>query len=97
MKIEHYPLVSLYEISSMIAQRYGFNEPDKQMLITRQVYLNLLTEITDTDAAIIRYYIPDDEESYWDEFTVEFRIMFDIIMKNCGLSWGDCFLIDLTL
>ena len=94
MKIERYPLVSLHEISSMIAQRYALNGIDEKML-THQVYWGLMTGMTDKDANIIRYYIPD-EESYWDDFTVEFRIMFDIVMENCGLSWGDCFLIDLT-
>ena len=95
MKIERYPLVSLYEISGMIAQRYALNGIDEQML-THQVYWSLMKEMTDTDTFIIRYYIPDNEESYWDDFTVEFRIMFDIVMENCGLSWGDCFLVDLT-
>ena len=95
MKIERYPLVSLYEISSIIACRYMLHGLDEQAL-TYQIYRDMLTELTDTCGPIIRYYIPD-KKSYLEEYTVEFKIMFDIIMKNCGLSWGDCFLIDLTL
>lgn len=94
MKIEHYPLVSLYEISDIIAERYLFHGLDKQAL-TSQIYLDMLRGMTDTDDTIIRYYIPD-KESYMEDYTVEFQIMFDIIMENCGLSWGDCFLVDLT-
>ena len=94
MKIERYPLVSLHEISGMIAQRYMFHGLDAQAL-TDRIYLDMLREMTDTVDTIIRYYIPK-KESYLEDYTVEFKIMFDIVMKNCGLSWGDCFLIDLT-
>lgn len=94
MKIERYPLVSLYEISDIIAERYMLHGLDKQALAHR-IYWDMLTGITNTDDTIIRYYIPD-KESYMKDYTVEFQIMFDIVMKNCGLSWGDCFLIDLT-
>lgn len=95
MNIERYPLVSLYEISGMIAQRYMLHGFDKQAL-TYRIYRDMLTEMTNTNETIIRYYIPNNKESYWDDYTIEFCIMFDIVMKNCGLSWGDCFLVDLT-
>lgn len=95
MKIERYPLVSLYEISGIIAHNYMFHGLNEQAL-THQIYRDMLTEMTDTCGPIIRYYIPDNKESYWDDFTVEFQIMFSIVMKKCGLSWGDCFLVDLT-
>ena len=93
MKIERYPLVSLYEIANMMAKRmlHGLDE----QALTYRIYRDMLTEMTDTGGTIIRYYIPD-EKSYLEDYTVEFKIMFDIVMKNCGLSWGDCFLIDLT-
>ena len=94
MKIEHFPLVSLYEISGIIAQHYMLHGLDEQAL-THRIYWDILTGLTDTDDTIIRYCIPD-KESYLEDYTVEFQIMFDIIMKNCGLSWGDWFLIDLT-
>lgn len=94
MKIEHFPLVSLYEISGIIAERYMFHGLDAQAL-THQIYCDMLREMTDTIDTIIRYHIPS-KESYMEDYTVEFQIMFDIIMKNCGLSWGDWFLIDLT-
>lgn len=94
MKIEHFPLVSLYEISGIIAQRYMFYGHNEQAL-TRQIYLSLRREMTDTNETIIRYYIPN-KKSYLEEYTVEFQIILAIVMKNCGLSWGDCFLIDLT-
>lgn len=94
MKIERYPLVSLYEIAAIIAHRYMFHGLNEQTL-TCQIYRDMLTAMTDTYGPIIRYYIPDNE-SYMDDYTIEFQIMFDIIMKNCGLSWGDCFLVDLT-
>lgn len=94
MKIEHYPLVSLYEISNIIARRYMLHGLDEQAL-TRRIYLDMLTGMTDTNETIIRYHIPP-KESYMGDYTVEFQIMFDIVMKSCGLSWGDCFLIDLT-
>lgn len=94
MKIERYPLVSLYEIAAIIAHRYMLHGLDEQAL-THRIYWDMLTGMTDTDDTIIRYSIPD-KESYMEDYTVEFQIMFDIVMKNCGLSWGDCFLIDLT-
>lgn len=94
MKIERYPLVSLYEISGIIARRYMLHGLDEQALTSR-IYWDMLTGMTDTHDTIIRYYIPD-KESYMGDYTVEFQIMFDIVMKNCGLSWGDCFLVDLT-
>lgn len=94
MKIERYPLVSLYEISGMIAHRYMLHGLDEQTL-TQRIYLDMRREMTDTVDTIIRYYIPK-KESYLEDYTVEFQIMFDIIMKNCDLSWGDCFLVDLT-
>lgn len=94
MKIERYPLVSLYEIASIMVRHYMLYGLDEQAF-THQIYRDMLTELTDTCGPIIRYYIPD-KESYLEDYTVEFQIMFDIIMKNCGLSWGDCFLIDLT-
>lgn len=95
MKIERYPLVSLYEISGMIAHRYMLHGLNEQAL-TQRIYLDMRREMTDTVDTIIRYYIPDNEESYWDDYTVEFQIMFNIVMEYCGLSWGDCFLVDLT-
>ena len=94
MKIERYPLVSLYEISGIIAHRYMLYGLDEQAL-TQRIYLDMRREMTDTVDTIIRYYIPD-EKSYLEDYTVEFKIMFDIVMENCGLSWGDCFLVDLT-
>ena len=94
MKIERYPLVSLYEIAAIMAHRYMLHGLDEQAL-TSQIYRDMLTEMTDTCGPIIRYYIPD-KESYLEDYTVEFQIMFDIIMKSCDLSWGDCFLVDLT-
>lgn len=94
MKIERYPLVSLYEISGIIVHRYMLYGLDEQAL-TQRIYLDMRREMTDTVDTIIRYYIPD-KESYMEDYTVEFQIMFDIVMKNCGLSWGDCFLVDLT-
>ena len=94
MKIERYPLVSLYEIAAIMAHRYMLHGLDEQAL-TSQIYRDMLTEMTDTCGPIIRYYIPD-KESYMEDYTIEFQIMFDIVMKNCGLSWGDCFLVDLT-
>ena len=94
MKIERYPLVSLYEISGIIAHRYMSHGLNEQALAYR-IYLDMLREMTDTCGSIIRYYIPD-KESYMEDYTIEFQIMFDIVMENCGLSWGDCFLVDLT-
>lgn len=94
MNIERYPLVSLYEISGIIAERYMLHGLDKQALAHR-IYWDMLREMTDTNDTIIRYHIPP-RESYMEEYTVEFQIMFDIVMENCGLSWGDCFLVDLT-
>ena len=94
MKIERYPLVSLYEIAAIMAHRYMLHGLDEQALAQR-IYLDMRKEMTDTVDTIIRYYIPK-KESYLEDYTVEFKIMFDIVMKNCGLSWGDCFLIDLT-
>jgi len=94
MKIERYPLVSLYEISGVIAHHYMLHGLDEQAL-TYRIYRDMLTEMTDTGGTIIRYYIPDNE-LYLNDYTIEFQIMFDIVMKNCGLSWGDCFLVDLT-
>ena len=70
---------------------YGLDE----QALTQRIYLDMRREMTDTVDTIIRYYIPD-EKSYLEDYTVEFKIMFDIVMENCGLSWGDCFLVDLT-
>lgn len=89
MKIERYPLVSLYEIATIVAQHHMFRGVD-----AHRIYWDMLTEITDTDDTIIRDSIPD--EQHWNDYTVEFQIMFNIIMERCGLSSGDCFLIDLT-
>ncbi len=89
MKIESYPFVSLYEIAAIVAQHHMLRGFD-----THRVYQDMLAEITDTDEIIIRYSIPD--EQHWNDYTIEFQIMFNIVMEHCGLSSGDCFLIDLT-
>ncbi len=89
LKVKTLPMVNVREAAEKIAKWLG-NEDAEAV-----IFEDICSCLTDTDSQIVRAYIPEDEDSFIEDYDVECEKFFEMVMDSTGLAWGDEFLANL--
>ena len=85
MRIENLKMVWLHEIAKEIANQIHTDPNDIAYAIN--------CALTDRDDIVVEAYVPDDEDSMTLDYDIENELFYRIVMRECGLTYGDKFLV----
>ena len=85
MRIENLKMVWVYEVAQEIAKKLGTNAPS--------IAYDIISSLSDRDDIVVEAYVPDDEDILTGDYDIENELFYRIVMRECGLTYGDKFLV----
>ena len=85
MRIENLKMVWVYEVAQEIAKKLGTDTPT--------IAYDIISSLSDRDGIVVEAYVPDDEDILTGDYDIENELFYRIVMRECGLTYGDKFLV----
>ena len=85
MRIENLKMIWVYEVAKEIANQIHTDPND--------IAYDIISSLSDRDDIVVEAYVPDDEDILTGDYDIENELFYRIVMRECGLTYGDKFLV----